>query len=74
MKVQHTDSIEFPNGAGYTPCSREYAEITDKMDAIKPDYVNLSDLSPEDYQEWNVLDAKRMSLQASGHLGKSVLY
>ena len=74
MTVKHDDAIEWPNGEGFTPCSREYAELMDKRDALKPDWVNLDDLSPEDYQEWNVLDNRMLELQASGHLGKSVRY
>lgn len=73
-KIKHDDAIKFPNGEGFTPCSREYAIIADKLEALKPDYINLDDLSPEDYQEWNVLDNERMNLMASGHLGKSIRY
>ena len=74
MTIKHDDAIEWPNGLGFTPCSREYAEICDKMDALKPDWINMDDLSPEDYQEWNALSFRRDSLMADGHLGKSVRY
>ncbi len=70
-----TAALEFPNGEGYTPCTPEYAEIVDAMEALKPNDMNLDDLSPEDYQEWNVLEDRRADMQMSGlHLGKSVRY
>ncbi len=69
-----TDAIEWPNGEGFTPCTREYAALMDERDAILPDYLNLDDLSPEDYQSWNVLDQKLLSMQADGHLGKGERY
>lgn len=73
--TKFTDAIEWPNGEGYTPCTPEYAEICDRMEAIKPDDVNLDDLSSADYQEWNTLDDERAQMQMSGeHLGKSVRY
>lgn len=73
--VEFTDALEWPNGEGYTPCSKEYAAIIDAMEAIKPNDVNLDDLSPEDYQEWNVLEDRRADMQMSGlHLGQSVRY
>jgi hypothetical protein len=81
------DAIEWPNGEGFTPCTPEYAAIIDEMDAILPRDImiggilltserkNLDDLSPEDYQRWNVLEDKRAEMQMSGlHLGKSVRY
>lgn len=71
MTREFTDKIEFPNGEGYTPCTRE---ITDRLDAIKPADVTMNDLSPEDYNEWNALEDRRANLQMSGHLGKSVRY
>lgn len=71
---EFTDKIEFPNGEGYTPCTREYADLTDRLDAIKPADVNMNDLSPADYQEWNTLEDRRANLQLNGHLGKSVRY
>ena len=69
------DALEWPNGEGFTPCTPEYAAIVDAMEAIKPNDMNLDDLSPEDYQEWNVLEYKRLEMQMSGlHLGKSIRY
>jgi hypothetical protein len=72
--MKHDDAIEWPNGLGYTPCTREYADLMDRSAAIKPDDVNMDDLSPEDYQEYNVVQDKLLNLQASGHLGKSIRY
>lgn len=73
-KIKFDDVIEFPNGEGFTPCTKDYARIVDEMDAIKPDYVNLDDLSPEDYERWNRLDSELSQLQMEGHLGQSVRY
>lgn len=70
----HDDAIEWPNGEGYTPCTREYAEMYDRMDAIKPDDVRMDELSPEDYEAWNALDHQRCQMQIDGHLGKSIRY
>jgi hypothetical protein len=73
-KIAHDDAIEFPNGEGFTPCSREYAQVCDELEALKPDYINLDELSPEDYELWNKLDDMRASLMLAGHLGKSIRY
>jgi hypothetical protein len=72
--MKHDDAIEWPNGEGFTPCSSEYAQLIDRMDAIKPENFNLDDLSPQDYEEWNRLDDKKYSMLAEGHLGKSIRY
>jgi hypothetical protein len=74
MAIKLDDTIEWPNGEGFTPCSSEYARLIDAMDAIKPEDVNLDDLSAEDYELWNRLDDKKYSMLAEGHLGKSVRY
>jgi hypothetical protein len=72
--MTHDDAIEWPNGEGFTPCTRAYAAICDEMDAIKPDDVNMDDLSPEDYQRFNELLNQRDQMMLDGHLGKSVRY
>lgn len=76
--IEFSDAIEWPNGKGFTPCSREYAKLMDARNAVYDANVDedrsLSDLSPEDYEIWNVLDNKLLNLQANGHLGKSVRY
>lgn len=72
--LRHDDAIEWPNGLGYTPCSREYADLMDRRDALKPDAVNMDDLSPEDYQEFNIIENKLDGMLADGHVGKSVRY
>jgi len=74
MALKFDDAIEWPNGLGYTPCTREYAELCDKMDVLKPDYINLDDLSPDDYNEFCSLSHRRDQLLGEGHLGKSVRY
>lgn len=72
--MEHSDAIEWPNGEGFTPCTHEYAEICDRMDAIKPDYLNLDDLSPADYNEFCTLSNLRDEMMMSGHVGKSHRY
>lgn len=70
-----TDVIYWPNGRGETPCSAAYKAALDEQERIKPEGVNLDDLSPEAYQRWNLLDCELMTMQASGqHLGPSVAY
>lgn len=70
-----SDAIDWPNGRGMTWCSPEYRTAMDERNAIhNPQYdgASLEDLSPEDYQAWNVLDARLLDMQASGeHLGAS---
>ena len=72
--MTYDDAIEFPNGLGFTPCTRAYADVCDAMDALKPDWVNLDDLSPADYNEWNSLCHRREQMMMEGHLGRSVRY
>jgi hypothetical protein len=66
------DAITWPNGEGFTPCTRAYAELCDKLAALKPETVNLDDLSPDDYNEFCALSHRRDQMQAEGHLGQSV--
>lgn len=73
--MKHDDAIEWPNGEGFTPCSREYAEICDQIDAMSAcGAISMDDMSPADYQTYNILLDRRSSLQANGHVGKSVRY
>lgn len=73
--MTYDDAIEWPNGCGFTPCSKEYAEVMDCIDAMS-DFgrISMNDMSGEDYQSFNVLLAKRDTLLMSGHVGKSVRY
>ena len=73
MAERHTDSLEWPNGEGFTPCTPEYRATMEERDAILDPFgsINLDDLSPEDYQRWNVLDNELMGMQLDGHLGQS---
>ena len=63
------ECIDWPNGLGFTPCSTLYREKFDEREAIKPDYVNLDDLSPEDHNRYCRLENELANLQAEGHLG-----
>lgn len=72
--VVHADCLDWPNGLGMTPCSIEYRNTFDEAARIKPDHVNMDDLSPSDYQRWNELQNTLANLQAHGHLGKSIRF
>jgi hypothetical protein len=74
-KIKHDSHIEWPNGEGFTPCSREYAEVNDKIDDLN-DFgrLGMDDLSPEKYEKYNRLLNRQGELQLAGHLGKSVRY
>lgn len=78
MVKSFDDIIEFPNGEGFTPCTKEYANKMAARDAIFDptfDTGSLEDLSPEDYQRYCELDHELLTMQMSGlHLGKSVRY
>lgn len=68
-----TETIEWPNGKGFTPCSAAYRAALDEQARIKPEGVSMDSLSAEDYQRWNELDHQLMTMQASGeHLGQSI--
>lgn len=72
-KLDH--HIEFPNGKGYTPCTKEYYDLyTEKMAIYDPANGNYDDLSPEDAQRWSEMDNKIMGMTVDGHVGKSVTY
>ncbi|ADJ24785.1 hypothetical protein Hden_2990 [Hyphomicrobium denitrificans ATCC 51888] len=73
--LKHDTAIEWPNGAGFTPCTREYAEVTDKINDLN-DFgrIGMGDMSSEDYETYNRLLVRRDELQLSGHLGESVRY
>lgn len=73
--IIHDDVLFWPNGLGETPCTQEYTEIKDQLDAIlDPSSFSLSDLSPDDYELWNRLVDKLAQLQMAGHLGKGYRY
>lgn len=69
-----THSIEFPNGKGFTPCTKEYYDLYhEKKELHDPaSGESLDDLPPADYQRWCVMDNKIMLMLLEGHLGKSV--
>lgn len=73
-KIIHDDSIEWPNGKGYTPCTKEYADMHAEMQRIKSDDENLDDLEPDAYNRYCTLDNDLGALQLEGHLGKGVQY
>lgn len=74
-QIEFTDEIEWPNGEGATPCTKEYAALTDEIDALS-DFgrVRMDDMGPDDYEAYNRLLSARTALQIRGHLGKSYRY
>ncbi len=73
-KIQHTTAIDWPNGLGYTPCSEAYADICDRIEAVKPSDVRMDDLNHDDYETFNRLESERCQMQIEGHVGKSVRF
>jgi hypothetical protein len=71
----HTGAIDWPNGGGYTPCTKEYEAKMAERDAIYDanyDEGSLEDLSPDQYNRWHQLNDELCTMQAHGHLGKPV--
>jgi hypothetical protein len=66
----HNSSLEWPNGLGFTPCTEEYRELFDEQMTIFDPNTDgsLDDLSPADYNRWNMLADKLAGLQMNGHL------
>jgi hypothetical protein len=67
----HNDSLEWPNGLGFTPCTEEYRRLFDEQMAIfdpNTDSGTINDLDKDDYNRWNMLDDKLAGLQMAGHL------
>ena len=46
--MAYNDAIEWPNGGGFTECTREYAEATDTLDLVMAEYLDL----PEAVREY----------------------
>ena len=71
---EFTRNLPFPNGKGYTPCTKVYYDVYhDKMAICNPNAGESIDaLSPEKYQRWSELDNDLMGMSLDGHLGTSV--
>lgn len=54
------DAIYWPNGEGYTPCSKRYADLVGEQAEL---------LSSDD--RWHQIDSELHQLRATGHIGKS---
>jgi hypothetical protein len=81
---KHTDQIEWPNGAGYTRCTPEYAEALaeeqdlmgelreaeDKRARGLPYPAGYADL----YERAHRAAARVVRLQATGHQGRGQRY
>ncbi|AGC35738.1 hypothetical protein ACP46_gp53 [Rhizobium phage RHEph06] len=74
--LEHNHRVHFPNGMGYTPCTKEYRLALDEREAIcdPNEGESIHDLSSEDYQRWSELDNALGLMQLDGHLGKAVRY
>lgn len=75
-KFVHDHSIDWPNGRGYTPCTKAYfAKYHAKMDIYNPNNGgSIDNLSPRDYQRWCELDHEVMQMSLDGHVAPSVRY
>lgn len=76
-RLRLDDALDWPNGEGFTPCTREYADKMAAREAIydaNHDEGSTEDLSPEDYQRWHELDSELCQMQMAGHIGKSERY
>lgn len=72
MTIEHDHEIEWPNGMGVTTCSKAYADAHFARDMLSDGgRINLNDMSPENYERYCRLDQDMLTMQASGHIGKS---
>lgn len=76
---RHTWILEWPNGDGYTPVTKEYFDLMAEKDAILDNYDvehgrTTADLTPDEYNRYFALDNQLMTMMAHGHVGKSVRY
>lgn len=70
-----TEALVWPNGMGETPCSREYYEISQKINDLLSGDISMNDLSRDDYELYNRLSFERDEMLMSGeHVGKSIRY
>lgn len=75
MTLELNHRIEFPNGKGYTPCTKEYRLLRDELDAIcDPHWESIHDLSADDYQRWSELEDLLARMRLQGHTGKAVRF
>jgi len=73
----HDDSIEWPNMLGFTPCTRQYADLHQRVQEAAPDFLmgeTLDDLPPERYEAYCRLEHALGVLQLEGHLLKGERY
>jgi hypothetical protein len=83
-KPAHTDQIEWPNGAGYTPCTPAYAEAVaeeqELMGELREAEEGRSKGLPypkgyaDLYERAHRAAARVVRLQATGHQGRGVRY
>ena len=81
--MSYTDQIKWPNGAGYTPCTPEYADAVSLEQALM---AELSDMvqrheagrRPAEYARLYERAHRAadhvLKLQAAGHLGQGRCY
>lgn len=76
----HTEEIVWINGAGFTPCTQEYLDAITARNAIIDPYVNseghldLNDMSPSDFHDYNDAEDRVVRLQGEGHMGTPQWY
>jgi hypothetical protein len=67
-----TINLEWPDGKGFTQCSREYYENSTSLEIFNPAYLPRE--SPEDYEQFAAYLRERDRLIAERHTGKSFRY
>jgi hypothetical protein len=67
-----TINLEWPDGKGFTQCSREYHENSTSLQFSNPAYLPRE--RPEDYERYAAYLRERDRLIAEGHTGKSFCY
>lgn len=81
--MAHTDQIEWPNGAGYTPCTPEYADAVSLERTLMAELRNMEQQyeagrRPADYarlyERAHRAADRVLKLQAAGHLGQGRRY
>lgn len=75
MAIEFTDQIEWPNGMGYTPCTKKAFECRREIDYMSMNgEISMDDMSSVDYENYNRLLDKLACLQGDGHFGTSVRF
>jgi hypothetical protein len=70
----HDDQIEWPNGQGWTPCTKAYRRVWDERELVRCRADSFEDLDPPDYDHVCRLNDLMANMMEAGHLGKGEKY